>query len=125
MQLAREKSCTLAMHLHKRTSLLVLAAFLWRTLARPGNRDSAFLRDCAYRFWKRALLELHHEFENISARAAAKAVVNLLHRMHGERRRLLLVERTQPGEVLAALLQAHVLTDHADYVRLLLHPLRE
>src|SRR5271156_37026 len=125
MQLTGEESCNLAVHLYKRTSLLILAAFLRRTLARPGNRDSALLRDCAYRFRKRALLQLHHEFENIAARAAAKAVVNLLHRMHGERRRLLLVERTQPGEVLSAFLQTHVLADHADYVRLLLHPLRK
>ena len=125
VQLAREKSCTFAVHLHKGASLLVFAAFFRRTFARLGNRDSAFLRDCAYRFRKRTLLQLHHEFENISTRAAAKAVVNLLHRMDCKGWRLLLVERTQPREVLTAFLQAHVLADHADYVRLLLHPLRK
>ena len=74
---------------------------------------------------KRALVHFHHEFEDVAAHAASEAVVNLPHRMHGERRSLFLMERAQPGEILPGLLQADVFPDHADDVRLLLHLLRE
>ena len=49
---------------------------------------------------KVALVHLHHEFENVAAHAAAEAVIDLLHRMHGERRRLFRMERAQAGEIL-------------------------
>ena len=41
-------------------------------------------------------LRLHHELEDVAARAAAEAVVELLDRVDAERRRALLVERAQP-----------------------------
>jgi len=45
--------------------------------------------------------------------------------MHRERRRLLSMKRAQSGEILPALLQAHVFADHANNVRLLFHPIRK
>jgi len=63
--------------------------------------------------------------KNIAALAAAKAVIHLLHRANAERRRLLLMKRTQPAEILAALLQAHIFANHANNVRLLLYPIRK
>ncbi len=96
-----------------------------RTLPRPWHRNAAFLGYDSYRLRKRTLVHFHHEFEDVPARAAAEAVINLSHWMHGERRRLFLVERAQPREILASLLQANVFADHADDVRLLLHLLRE
>jgi hypothetical protein len=47
-------------------------------------------------------LGLHHEREDIAPRAAAEAVVELLHRVDPERRRPLVVERTEPLEPLRA-----------------------
>ena len=41
-------------------------------------------------------LGLHHELEDVAARAAAEAVVELLDRVDPERRRALVVERAQP-----------------------------
>src|SRR4029079_7599903 len=41
-------------------------------------------------------LGLHHELEDVAARLAAEAVVELLRRVDPERRRPLLVERAQP-----------------------------
>ena len=43
-------------------------------------------------------LGLHHEREDVAARAAAEAVVELLDRVDPERRRPLVVERAQPGQ---------------------------
>ncbi len=74
---------------------------------------------------KRTLVQFHHKFENVAAHTATKAVINLPNRMHIERRRFFLVKRAQAGKTLAAFLQADVLADHADNVRLLLHALRE
>ena len=125
VKLPREKRRRLLVHLDERGSLLVLASLFGRALARLRNRNAALFADRAQRLGKRALVELHHKFEYVAARAAAKAVVNLPHRMHRKRRRLLLMERAQPREILPGLLQAHVFADHADDVRLLLHLLRE
>ena len=63
--------------------------------------------------------------KNVAAHAAPEAVINLPHRMHAERWRFFLMERAQPSEILPGLFQAHVFADHADDVRLLLHPIRE
>ena len=49
-------------------------------------------------------------------RAAAEAVVELLGRAYGERRRLLAVERAAGEMVGAALFQRHVALDHVDDV---------
>jgi len=49
----------------------------------------------------------------------------LLDRADAERRRFLLMKRTQPAEILAAFFQAHVFADDPDDVRLLLDAIRE
>ena len=48
------------------------------------------------RLAERQRLRLHHEREDVAARAAAEAVVELLDRVDAERRRALVVERAQP-----------------------------
>ena len=125
MKLPRKKRRRFAVHLDERRALLILAALFRRTLARPWNRDAAFFGDSSDRLGKRALIHLHHEFENVAAHAAAKAVIDLPHRMHGKGRRLFLMEWARPREILPRLLQAYVFADHADNVRLLFHPLRK
>ena len=74
---------------------------------------------------KVALVHLHHELENVAARAAAEAVIDLLDRMHRERRRLFGMKGAQAGEILPVLFQAHVFADHADDVRLLFDAIGE
>ena len=113
------------MQFHERSALLILLALLGRAFPRARNRDAAFFRDGAHRLRKRDLVHLHHELEHVAARAAPEAVINLLHRMHGKRRRLFGMERTQPREILPGLFQADVFAHHADNVRLLLHAIRK
>ncbi len=113
------------MHFHQRSALLILLALLGRALLRPRHGDAAFFRDDAHRFRKRNLVHLHHEFENVAAYAAPKAVINLLYRMHGKRRRLFGMKRAQTAEILPGLFQANVFAHHADDVRLLLHAIRK
>ena len=123
--MAREKCRRFAVHLHQRAALLIFAALLGRPLARFRNRYAAFFRDGSNGFRERGLFQFHYEFENVAARSAAEAVINLFHRMHGEGRRLLLMKGAQAGEILPTFFQAHVFADHANDVRLLLHPLRK
>ena len=84
IHLAGEECGRFAMHFDECGALLIFAALFGRPLARGGHWDAAFFRHDANGIGERALLHLHHEFENVSADAAAKAVVNLLHRMNGE-----------------------------------------
>lgn len=60
--------------------------------------------------------ELHQEADCRAVRAATEAVIELLGRRHRERRRLLVMERAQPHEVGAALLELHVAAHHVDDV---------
>ncbi len=124
-ELLHEETLRLAVHLDQEGPLLILFTLLRRTLFLPRNGDAAFFRYDTNRFGKRTLLHLHHKFENVSAHAASEAVINLLRRMHCERRRLFRMERTQPGKILAALFQADVLADDPNDVRLLLYPIRK
>ena len=125
MQMAGKKRGRFAVHLEQRGALMLLAALLGRTVAAVGDGDAAFFGHGAHRVQEIALIHLHHEFENVAADAAAEAVVDLLHGMHGERRRFLGMKRAQADEILAAFFQAHVFADHADDVRLLLDLVRE
>ena len=124
-ELLHEKRLRLAVHFYQNRALLILPPLLRRLLLLPRNRDPAFLRNDPNRLGKRAFLHLHHKFENVSAHAASKAVINLLRRMHRKRRRLFRVKRAQPGKILPALFQAHVFPHHANDVRLLLYPIRK
>src|SRR5207247_8285299 len=59
---------------------------------------------------------LLHELDHVAPHPAAEAVVELLARVHGERRRALLVEWAQAGEPLAAPAQVGVRGDDLDDV---------
>ena len=109
------------MHLDERRPLLILAPLFRRTLAGCGHRNSAFFGHDPDRLRKRAFLHFHHKFKNITAHSAAEAMINLLHGMNRERRRLLGMKRAQAAEILPSLLQAHVFADNADDVRLLFY----
>ncbi len=113
------------MHFDQRGTLLIFFAFLGRAVSRLRDGDATFFGDDANRFRKRALFHFHDEFEDVAADAASKAVINLLSRMDGERRRFFGVEWAQTGKILAALFQADVFAYDADDVRLLFHAIRE
>ena len=69
---------------------------------------------------------LRHKAENVARGLAAEAVVELAHRVDGERWRFFLVKGTEPGVVLGAgFAQANVAFDHLDDVGLLLYGLGE
>ena len=81
VELLHEKRRSFAMQLHQRGALLIFAALFGRALPRLRNGDAALFRHRAHRLGERDLVHLHHEFEHIAARAAPKAVINLLHRI--------------------------------------------
>ena len=56
----------------------------------------------------------HQEAQRRAVRAAAEAVIELLVRAHGERRRLLVVERTARLVVLAGFLERDAAVDEID-----------
>ncbi len=120
LQLPRKKRRRLAMQFDERGALLQLAPLFRRAFPRPRDGDAAFIGDGLHRLHEFALVHLHDELENVSAHAAAEAVIDLLHRMNGKRRRFFGVERTEPGKVLSVFLQPHIFAHHADDVRLLL-----
>src|SRR5713226_2558166 len=61
LELLHEKSLRLAVHFHQYRALLILFAFLRRTLLLPRNRDPAFFRDNLHSLGELALLHVHHE----------------------------------------------------------------
>ncbi len=124
-KLLGEKCLGYAMHFDECGALLILFAFFGRALFGLRDGDAAFFGDDANRFWKRTLFHFHNELEDVATDAAAKAMVNLFGRVDGKRRRFFRVEWAKAGEILAALLQAHVFADDADDVRLLLNAIRE
>src|SRR5258708_39496648 len=86
-----------------------------------GQGEAQLLRHQADGLGKTDVLDLLHEAENVAGNAAAKAMIELARGVDGKRRRLLLVERTQPGKVLRSrLLQLDVVAHNADDIRLLL-----
>ncbi len=91
-----------------------------------GQRDAALLRHDPHGFGKADVFDLADEAEDVSGNAAAEAMVELAHRVDGERGRFFLVEGAQAGEVHAsAFAQTDVLLDHLDDVGLLLDGLCE
>src|SRR5258708_18520249 len=60
--------------------------------------------------------QLHHELEDVAARAAPEAFIKLVNGIHSERRRLLGMERAQADVAGAGLFDAHVFADEADDV---------
>ena len=70
-----------------------------------------------HRLGEREILDLHDEADDAAALAAAEAVVDLLVRRDGERRRLFAVKRAEPEEVRPAFFrQAHVAAHDVDNV---------
>ena len=63
------------------------------------------------------LLVFHHEPDHVSGFSTGKALIDSLHRRYGERRRGVVVERTQALIARAALLQRHELRHDIDDVR--------
>ena len=101
-----------------------LGRLLWRRELALGQRNAALLRNNAHGFRKSHVLDLAYEGENVTRNTAPEAMKELPHRMHAERRRLLLVERAQPRVILSSsFAQADVAFDHLDDVGLLLHGL--
>ncbi len=91
-----------------------------------GQRNAALLRHNPHRLGEADVLDLGHKAEHVARSLAAEAVVELAHRMNGERRRLFLVEGAEAGVVLRPrLAQADVALDHLDDVGLLLDGLGE
>ncbi len=91
-----------------------------------GQRNPALARDDPHRLGKADVLDLRHKRKNVTRSLAAKAVVELPHRMDGERRRLLLVEGAEACIVLRPrLAQPDVALDHLNDVGLLLDGLGE
>ncbi len=84
VQLPCEKCRSLAVRFHQRAALLIFHALFRRTLARLRNRYPTFFRHGSHRFRECTLVHLHHELENVAARTAAEAMVDLPHRMHRE-----------------------------------------
>jgi len=97
------------------------ACFFRRRVADLGHGDAQFFSHHSHGFGKGDVLDLLDESENISAGIAAKAVKELVSRVHGKRRGLFLVERAQPRVILrAGFPQLDVLAHNADDVGLLL-----
>jgi len=81
------------------------------------HRDVEARAELLGRFDEALALDLHHEREHVAVLLAAKAMEEALVGHHVERRRLLAMERTQPFEGAARLLQLDVLADDRDDVR--------
>src|SRR5262249_42236205 len=61
------------------------------------ERDAEALGQPLHRLREVELFRLLHELDHVAARPAAEAVVELVRRVDGEARRLLVVERTEAG----------------------------
>jgi len=86
------------------------------------DRDAKLLRDCPDRLRESDVLDLLDKGENIAGNAASEAMEKLPRGMHGERRSLLSMKRTQPGIVLrTSLPQLDVVADDPNDVGLLLN----
>ena len=68
--------------------------------SRLRQRDADFLRHRPHCFRESYVFDFLYELENVSLFAAAKAVIELLGRVHGEGRGLLFVKRAQPRIIL-------------------------
>src|SRR5207249_294170 len=70
---------------NQRGTLRLFPALVRRSFPSLWQRDAAFFGDRADGLRKFAAIHLHHELENVAARPAAEAVINLLYGMDGER----------------------------------------
>src|SRR4051812_7521974 len=82
-----------------------------------GQRDAQLRSNGTNGFGERRVLDLLHEAEDVTREAASEAVIELFRGVHAEAGRLLVVERTEPGEILrAGFLQLDVVADDANDV---------
>ena len=123
-QLLGKEAHRVLVQLHQQRPQLRGLCFFRRARAPLRQRHPDLVGHRPQRLREGEFVDLHHKLEDVAAHAAAEAVVELLDRMDGKRGGLLRVERAQTHEVLACLLQAHVVAHNADYVRLLLDLLR-
>ena len=86
-------------------------------IACPGMKDinvtsyADTFRQARERLGESHALVLHQELKDVAPRPAAEALVDAHARVHVERRRLLVMERTKPLVVRARFLEAHELAD--------------
>jgi hypothetical protein len=91
-----------------------------------GKSDAALLGDDFNGFGEADIVDLLHEGKNVARLVAAKAMVELAHRMHREGRGLFAVKGAKTGVVLGSgFLQRDVPADDLNDVRLLLYELGE
>jgi hypothetical protein len=89
-------------------------------------RHSHLLGNAPDGFRESDVLDLLYEGKDIALLPASEAVKELPGRMHGKRRRLLFVKRTETNEVLrSGFLELDIIADDADDVRLLFQVLRK
>ncbi len=125
IQLSAEEICSIFVHLDQVWPVMLCSSFFSRPRPRLRDWNAALFRDQLHSFGKFALLHSHDEVVDVAALAAPEAIENLFDRRNCEGRRLFLVKRTEPAEVLAGFFQPDVFPHHADDVRLLLHLLRK
>ncbi len=109
------------MDIEQRHAHLRFARFLRATELDLGHGHAELLRDQPDGLRKRNVLDFLHKREHVSRHAASEAVKELPRGVHGERRRLLVMKRTEAGKILRArLLELDVVADNANDVGLLL-----
>ncbi len=94
-----------------------------RVLALALDLHAVALAERLDRLRKAQPLLLLHEAEHVPPGLAPEAVIELLPRIHRERRRALLVERAQPREPVTGAAQVRIRRDDLDDVRGILHAL--
>src|SRR5581483_8643491 len=116
-----EKRAGFLVQIEQNSSLFCIGRFARSGVGLSRHWNPHLLCDPSYRFGKADVFYFLNEAEDIARSRAAKTVKELPRRVHGERRRFLLVERTKPGKILrAGFLELNVVADNADDVRLLL-----
>ena len=121
LQLLLKKCARALVDLDQAAALLRLPRLFRRGVRDFRHRDAELLGHHAHGLGEGDVLDLLHEAEDIASGIAAEAVEELVAGVHRKRRRLFLVEGTQPLVILrAALAQLDVLADDADDVGLLL-----
>ena len=94
---------------HEHRLAVVLPLLLLRRHLAFLHLDMVFLAKLLHRLDERALLDLHHKLQRVSAGSTAETFVDTFRRTNRKRTRLLVVERTQPNEVCAALFERDVI----------------
>ncbi len=86
-----------------------------------GKRHAVARGERTNRLGEAQPFDLHDEVENGAARAASEAVIKPALRVDGERRRLFVMEGTQPDEVSPGAAQPDVRADYLDDIGALPH----